>query len=148
MSTFRPDFADQHFNMWTPFRREIANIQHPHLGRSKTTSVGSLSRAAKKIKASFSSVGLLCTTPMNELPFSIFPGQVQETAEGSHWGGERLGCLRRTRFSVTNEVTLAAVALSECNSVLAPTASCSTTAGTDSIRPSCPLSLITHSSNM
>ena len=24
------------------FRREVANIQHPHLGRSKTTSVGSL----------------------------------------------------------------------------------------------------------
>ena len=25
--------------MWTTFRRQIANIQHPHLGRSKTTSV-------------------------------------------------------------------------------------------------------------
>ena len=42
-TTFRPDFRDQHFNMWTTFRREIANIQHQHLGRSKTTSCGILS---------------------------------------------------------------------------------------------------------
>ena len=41
-TTFRPDFRDQHFNMWTTFRREIANIQHQHLGRSKTTSCVSL----------------------------------------------------------------------------------------------------------
>ena len=39
-TTFRPDSRDQHVNMWTTFSREIANIQHPHLGRSKTQHFG------------------------------------------------------------------------------------------------------------
>ena len=41
---------------------------------------------------------------MSEFPFSISPGQVQESGGGSHWGEERLSCLRKTWFSVTNEV--------------------------------------------
>ena len=51
-------------------------------------------------------------------PFSLAKSQRGQKA--LDWGGERLACLRKTWFSVTNEATLTVVVLNEDDLALAP----------------------------